>query len=173
MTALALLRRFWWALPIIGLLVWALILRGDLADARADLAAEQNAHRESSLGWQLATATARMLDAANIVAIERRQAAETRRVTDDFEARIADARARAAASLRAQAAAADQGGRGNATVPGVPRAAVVADAATCEGRLPAADALIATEQAIQLDELINWVTAQANVSASEKEQSGE
>jgi hypothetical protein len=168
-------RRFWWAVPIAGLLAWALILRGDLAAARADLAAEQAAHRESALGWQLATATAAALDLANKVAIERRQAEESRRIADDFEARIADARARAAASVRAEAPAADQGGRGSAPVPGIPDPALLADEAAGQGGFPSTlspsilspdDALIATEQAIQLDELINWVEAQARIGAT-------
>ena len=167
---IAAVRRFWWVVPMVGLLAWALILRGSLSDARADLAAEQGAHRESALGWQLATATAVALDLTNKVAVEARQAEESRRIADDYEARIADARARAAAvRVHGQAAAADQGGRGNPPVPGVPDPARVADEAAGENRLPAAlgadDALIATEQAIQLDELINWVEAQSRVAA--------
>jgi hypothetical protein len=38
-----------------------------------------------------------------------------------------------------------------------------ADEAPGKDRLPQSDALIATEQAIQLDELIRWVEAQAKV----------
>lgn len=166
--ALALLRRFWWAVPMAGLLIWALVLRGDVAAAHADAEAERSAHRESAIGWQLATATATALDLANKAQAERRQAEETRRISDDYEARIADVRARAAASLRSQAAAADQGGRGSPPVPGLPDPALVADAAACQGGLSAADALIATEQAIQLDELINWVEAQAAVGVERR-----
>jgi hypothetical protein len=163
---LAAIRRFWWAVPIAGLLIWALILRGDLAGARADLGAEQAAHRASALNWRMATATALAADLQNRVNKERAQAEESRRVADDFEVRIADARARAAAlGVRGQAAAADQSGGGNAPVPGLPDPARLADAAPGQDRLSTADALIATEQAIQLDELINWVAAQARVSA--------
>ena len=163
---IAAVRRFWWAVPIAGLLIWALILRGNLADARADLSAEQAAHRTSALNWRIATAAALAADLQNRLAKERRQAEESRRIADDFEARIADARARAAAvSVRVQAAAADTGGRGNPAVPGLSDPARLADAAAGQDRLPAADALIATEQAIQLDELINWIEAQARVAA--------
>lgn len=164
--ALGVLRRFWWAIPIAGLLIWSLILRGDLATARADLAAEQAAHRASALNWQMATAAALAADLEHRLAQERRQAEESRRIADDFEARIADARARAAAAgMRAQAAAADQGGGGGAPVPGLSDPARVADAAAGQDRLSAADALIATEQAIQLDALIGWVEAQARVAS--------
>lgn len=160
------LRRFWWAFPIAGLLIWALILRGDVAEVRAQLTAEQSAHRASALNWQMTTAMALAADLQNRLAKERAQAEESRRISDDFEVRIAGARARAAAvGVRGQAAAADQGSRGNAPVPGLPDPARVADAAPGQDRLSTADALIATEQAIQLDELINWVAAQARVAA--------
>ena len=163
---IAALGRFWWAVPMAGLLAWALILRGNLADARAATSAEQFAHQGSALNWQMATAMALAADLQNRLAKEQRQAEESRRVSDDFEVRIADARARAAAvSVRGQAAATDQGGGGIAPVPGVPDPARVAGEAAGENRLPAADALIATEQAIQLDELINWIEAQTRVAA--------
>ena len=43
-----------------------------------------------------------------------------------------------------------------------------ADGAAEEDRLPVGDALLATEQAIQLDELIKWVKAQAAVGGTGK-----
>ncbi|WP_432769790.1 MAG: hypothetical protein HEQ22_03320 [Sphingopyxis sp.] len=174
-----LLRRFWWLVPLAGLIAWALILRGDLAEARADLSAEQAAHRQSRTNWALATATATAIDLQHRVAKERRQQEESRRIADDYEARIADARARAAAvGVHRPPAAADQGGRRNAPVPGLSDPARVADAAPGENRLPAGpggalnltDALIATEQAIQLDALIDYVEAQARVADPGKEQ---
>ncbi|ALJ14249.1 hypothetical protein [Sphingopyxis macrogoltabida] len=161
----AAVRRFWWAVPIAGLLVWALILRGNLAETRAALSAERFAHQRSALNWQLATATALAADLQHRIAQERRQAEESRRIEDDYEARIADARARAAAvGLRGQAAAADQGSRGGAPVPGLSDPARGAGEAAGQDRLSAADALIATEQAIQLDALIDWIEAQARVA---------
>ena len=60
-------------------------------------------------------------------------------------------------------AAADPGARGSAPVPGLPAAARGAAQAAGQDRLPQSDALTATEQAIQLDELIKWVRAQAAV----------
>lgn len=170
---IAAVRRFWWAVPIVALLVWALVLRGNLAGARADLAAEQSAHQQSIANWGAAANTARLLDLQNKQLVEAQQAAQSRRIADDYEARIADARARAAGlaagSVRPEATAADQGGGGAASVSGVPGAASGADETADEDRLSgslgAADALIATEQAIQLDELINWVAAQAAVAA--------
>ena len=48
-------------------------------------------------------------------------------------------------------------------MPGLPTSEVGLAESPEETRLPAADALTATEQAIQLDELIKWVRAQAAV----------
>lgn len=157
--------RFWWAPVLVGVAGWALIERAEKADIAADLVAEKAAHQASAANWEAATNTARLLDRENKRLVEAQQTAESRRISDDYEARLADARARAAASVRSQAAPADQSGRGAAAVPGVPDPARLADAAACEGGLPAADALTATEQAIQLDELINWIEAQAAVAA--------
>lgn len=39
--ALALLRRFWYVLPIVGLLIWALLMRNDLTEKKAKLDAAQ------------------------------------------------------------------------------------------------------------------------------------
>src|SRR3954447_9642689 len=50
---------------------------------------------------------------------------------------------------------------GGAPMPGPSAAPAGAAQATGQDRLPEADALTATEQAIQLDELIKWVRAQA------------
>src|SRR3546814_15187059 len=95
-----------------------------------------------------------------------------RKIADDDEERSADALSRAAASVRGPTPSADPGGGRAAPLSGVPDPARGADEAACEGRLPAlapGDALIATEQAIQLDELINWVGAQARIPLTGKD----
>jgi hypothetical protein len=51
-------------------------------------------------------------------------------------------------------------------VPGLSAAPAGAAQAASQDRLPAPDALTATEQAIQLDELIKWVRAQHEVAPS-------
>jgi hypothetical protein len=60
-------------------------------------------------------------------------------------------------------AAADPGAGGTAPMPGVPASTRSAAQAAGENRLPRPDRLIATEQAIQLDELIKWLRRQATV----------
>ena len=115
-----------------------------------------------------AAAAARSADRANAARVASEQSAINRSSRDDFEARIARARARANALRLRQdpAAPADRGGFGRPPVPGLPASAGRTDQAAREDRLPDPDRLTATEQAIQLDELVKWVRAQAAVEPS-------
>jgi hypothetical protein len=114
-----------------------------------------------------AAATARAADAANAARVAAEQRAINERTKDEFETRLAAARARAAAGaerVRVETGtAADPGAGRAAPMPGLPAAAGGAAQATGEDRLPRSDRLIATEQAIQLEELIKWVRRQAKV----------
>jgi hypothetical protein len=126
---------------------------------------EQAAHAATVANYRAAAEQARLDDAANLARVRADQAAISERTANDFETRIASARA-AAVRLREQAAApaADPGAGGGAPMPGVPAAAGTVAQAAGEDRLPQSDRLLATEQAIQLDELIKWVKSQVQVS---------
>ncbi|RIA44062.1 hypothetical protein DFR49_2298 [Hephaestia caeni] len=162
----ALLLRYWWAAPIAALAIALFVTRGTLADRTQDLADERAAHQQTVASYWAAATEASRKDAANRQRVDAEQNRISKEITDDYEARIADVRARAERLRRdAEARAGD---RADAPVPAAGAAAGGADEAACEDRLPAAglgldDALVATEQAIQLDELINWVEAQARV----------
>ncbi len=123
---------------------------------------EQSAYAGTVANYRAAADAARAADraAAERIAVEQRAINE--RTKNDFEARLAAARARAD-RLRLETArtAADPGSRGSAPVPGLSAAAGHASQAASENGFP--DRLTATEQAIQLDELIKWVKAQAEV----------
>ena len=128
------------------------------------LAGERAAHDVTVANVRAAVERARLADAANAARVRAEQNAINERTRDDYESRLAAARA-AAVRLRrptAAAAASPGGGRGQA-VPGLPAAAEGIARAAGEDGFPDADRLIATEQAIQLDELIKWVRAQAKV----------
>ena len=116
--------------------------------------------------YRAAAETARAADRANAERVAAEQRAINERTQNDFESRLAAARARADQLRVAAQAATDPRHRGAAPVPGLPAAAGRALGTTGEDRLPAADALTATEQAIQLDELIKWVRTQARVDAN-------
>lgn len=142
------------------------------------VAAQQAAHAATVANYRAAAEQARRADAANAERVRRAQARINERTADDFESRIAAARARSRQLQRqAGSAAADPRAGRAAPVPALSAAARAAHQAAGEDRLSASghrpqaeiappgadDALIATEQAIQLDELINWVRAQAAV----------
>ena len=130
---------------------------------------EQAALAGTIANYRAAAEQARQSDAANVerVAAEQRQINE--RTTDDLQARLAAARS-LAQRLRGQAAsaAADSGGGAAAPVPGLSAAAGGSHETPGQDRLSHSDALTATEQSIQLDELIKWVKAQAEVDPDDE-----
>jgi hypothetical protein len=130
---------------------------------------EQAALAGTIANYRAAAEQARQSDAANVerVAAEQRQINE--RTTDDLQARLAAARS-LAQRLRGDTGTttANPGRRGSAPMPRLPASAGSAAEAAGQDRLPRSDALTATEQAIQLDELIKWVKAQAEVDPDDE-----
>ena len=120
---------------------------------------EQSAFATTVADYRAAAEAARTADLANAQRVAADQRTINERTSNALEARLADARARAD-RLRLQAAAPDPGNRSGSAVPRVPAAPGSAHQAAGQNGLPSADALTATEQAIQLDELIKWVRQQ-------------
>ena len=170
------------ALAAIGGMTWHLVivdpgLRADRAaaigardQARAERDAEISAHTLTKQTYRLAQQQAAALDAARVARVEAEQREITDEVTADYRARLADARA-AAERLRQQLARAREhpaGAAGGEQLPATGDTAIRAAEAAGDRRL-SLDAeeldwrLTATEQAIQLDALIDWVEAQAGV----------
>jgi hypothetical protein len=128
--------------------------------------AEAKAHAATIANFRLAAERARAADRANAGRVRAAQAVINERTDHDYEARLAAARARAGGLRQSAEAGGHSGGRRSASVPGLPAPASGPAQAAREDRLPDPDRLIATEQAIQLDELIKWVRAQAAVDPS-------
>jgi hypothetical protein len=112
------------------------------------------------------TDQARASDAANKTRVETEQSTINQDRGSSYANRIADARARAAERVRNGTPAANPGSGRTAPVSGVPAPTRSPVAAAGQDGLSADDKLIATEQAIQLDELIKWVKAQAAVDVN-------
>ena len=124
---------------------------------------EQAAFATTVANARAAAGAARAADQANAARAAAEQRGITERISNDYEDRLAAARA-AAERLRLRSRPApNPGARRNAPLPGVSAASGGPAQAAREGGLSPDDALIATEQAIQLDELIKWVRAQAKV----------
>ena len=125
---------------------------------------EQAALSQTVAGYRQAADTARAEDRANASRVAAEQNSINEGTDDDFQKRLAVARTAAARLQPHPAADADPGRGGAAPVPGLPAASGGPAQAAGENKFPAAgDALTATEQAIQLDELIAWVRRQAAV----------
>ncbi len=130
---------------------------------------EQAAFTGTVANYRAAAEAARAADLVAAQRVRTEQRAINERTSHDFEARLANARTRAD-RLRQQGAVASTniGDRGAATVSGLSAASAGPDQTARENRLPPTDALTATEQAIQLDELIKWVGEQAKVDNSSR-----
>jgi len=126
--------------------------------------AEQQVHAQTVANYRTAAEVARRADAANRERVAAAQQDISERTIHAYEARLGDARTVADRMRReAGAAATDRSGGREAAVPAAGAAARAAGGSATQGRFSLADRLTATEQAIQLDELIKWVRAQATV----------
>lgn len=137
------------------------------------LAGERAAHAATVANYRAAAERARRLDGANATRVRAEQDKINEETEDAYQTRLADARARAGGLRRPATAAANPGDRGTAPVPRIPAPAErAAQAAGEDGlSLDAAEIdwrLTATEQAIQLDELIKWTRRQAAVEVNGK-----
>ncbi len=163
-----------WLYRVLGIaaaaaaLLWLVQSRDRWRDeARANeksFRAAQAAHAATVANYRATAERARRDDAANAARVRDGQQRINERTRTDYESRIASARARAE-RLRVEAAASAARSRagGNSPVPGLPAASRGASEASREDRFPHSDRALATEQAIQLDELIRWVREQSAV----------
>ena len=127
------------------------------------LAGERAAHAATVNNYRAAADQARRADAANVARVEAEQAGINQRSKHDFESRIAAARAAGQRLRGDQGAAADSSRGGAAPVPGLSAAPGRAAEGPGDHGLSVEERLTATEQAIQLDALIEWVVAQSRV----------
>ena len=128
---------------------------------------EQAAFAGTVANYRAAAEAARTADLGAAERVRNEQSDISERTAHDYEARLAAARARVGRlRVETEATATDPGVRAAANMPRLPTASRQVDPAAAQEGLPLDDALTATEQAIQLDELIMWVRAQAKVDNS-------
>ncbi|MDB5584330.1 MAG: hypothetical protein JWR80_9506 [Bradyrhizobium sp.] len=102
------------------------------------------------------TAAAQAEDAAHAREVESHQNIAGQESSHDYQAAVADARARAERVRHVSTPGANQGSGGKPSVSGSAAVAGGPGTATAQGRLPPADALTATEQALQLQAILDW-----------------
>lgn len=129
---------------------------------------DQAAFATTVANYRAAADQARAADQANMARVTADESRINERIANEYETRLAAARAYAE-RLRASAEAAADPGTGRSAPLSLVSAASRGPAKTPgEDQLPSRDALTATEQAIQLDELIKWVRAQVGVDSNPK-----
>jgi len=121
---------------------------------------EQAAFSTTVAQYRAVADQARAADEANLNRVAVDQAAINQRTANEFEARLAAARADARRLRLQSEAAADSRARRSASMPGLSAAPGGAAQGAGQNGLPLTDRQIATEQAIQLDELITWIRQQ-------------
>src|SRR5438270_3701276 len=122
---------------------------------------DQAAFATTVANYRSAADQARAADRANLTRVAAEQQTINERTANDYETRLAATRAAAQRLRLDPEAAAHSGSRGGAPVSTLSTAAAGAAQAAAEARLPPSDALTATEQSIQLDQLIKWIRKQA------------
>lgn len=108
------------------------------------------------------TAEAQAADLAHAREIEAAQSKVSNEVSHDYQKRLAVVRARYQRLRTAPQGAADC--RDGTDLSGIPDPASGPDAAAPGNRLPCSQALTATEQAMQLEALQNWLSEQQKVA---------
>ena len=124
---------------------------------------DRSAFAATVANYRAAADQARAADQANATRVAAEQQSINERTEHDFETRLAAARADAQRLRLQSEAGADPGAGRSAPMPVVSATFSGTVETAREDRLPPPDALTATEQAIQLDELIKWVRRQAKV----------
>lgn len=158
MTALAIwqaAKRLWPFALGAGLLLWIGILTMQRNDARADAQSARNALAATEANYRAAAARRKADDLANVQRVAAEQGLISKETTDEYEARIAALRTDFAERVRI-ATGTHSGGSGGAHLPSTAATPSGADETACETKLPAQDALIASEQAEQLIALQGW-----------------
>lgn len=126
------------------------------------VSAERKAHQETIFNFKKAQADAEAVQAHNLARVAKASKEITNETLDDYNRRVADLRERYKRLLA-------QGNRSaplDAQMSTVSDTAATVNAAAQQDGLSASDALIASEQALQLDALITWVERQAKVENS-------
>lgn len=179
----------WWravALAALAALTWQTVriegfllvpgLKADLTAARAATESEAAAHRGTKDTYRLAQQEAARLEGMRLMRVQAQQQEITDHVRQDLSERLAAARARYDALLRAERlrgpspGAGAEGEASGIAVPGVSGAAGRADEAACAAGLSLPERWHATEQALQLDGLIDWLSDQLRVPINDAPQ---
>ena len=139
-------------------------LRSDLQEARQQVRDEKAAHELTIANVRAAAEKARADDAAHARRVERDQNHVSEEVSRDYQDQLVDLRRRYdALRVRLGKTPADPGSAEGEAVPGLSGPSPGSDGAAGQDGLPAEDALIASEIALRLKALQDWIKGQLEV----------
>lgn len=127
---------------------------------------EADNHRKSKDNFRRAMADAQRLEVFRLARVKAEYERNNERAKERFNDRLALLRSRYD-ELRAKAGAGSTGATGGVEMSALPHPAFGADAATGEDGLSLAERYQCSVSALQLDELISWVEAQAKVKVND------
>lgn len=138
-------------------------LQAERDAALASVKAERDAHQQTVTDYRLAQAEAAAADAANLARVRAEQQEINHAALSDYRSRLAALRADYQRLRDRRAGEPAAGAAAGFGLPGSSAAAEGTAEAACDHGLSDVERLIASEQALQLDALIDWVEAQAQV----------
>jgi hypothetical protein len=139
-------------------------LKSDLQGSRQQIREEKAAHKLTIANVRAAAEKARADDAAHARRVERDQTNVSEEVSRDYQDQLVDLRRRYhALRMRLGKAPADTGTAGGEAVPGLSGSSRRSDGAAGQDGLPAEDALAASEIALRLKALQEWISGQLGV----------
>lgn len=139
-------------------------LKDRLASSQQATQDEQKAHKKTKDGYAQAQVTAQLLEQQRIDHVEAEQERITQNVKSSYDRRLAELRARFDRLRNDQAGTSAGGASDHLDLSGVSGTAGGAHEAPVDHGLSAEERLIASEQALQLDELISFVESQLRVT---------
>lgn len=157
-----------------GFKVWPIHVKGfieKLEDSRQETKDVQNAFDQTVAAYRLKAAEIKAQDEANLRRVQAETAANDKERRDAYANRIAAANATAARLRDQLKARANSSGESGTSMSGVSASTDGIVENPYEAGFSVSDRLIATEQAIQLDELIKWVKHQASIPVNNEESS--
>lgn len=164
MTALAILRRFWWAPVILALVVGLLWYRGSLHEALREREAEQRAHEITVSNYRTAALEREKSDLLNISRVKGETDANDKATVEDYSARITELRNDFAERVRAKAATSASGADA-ARVPELPDGSGRVNESACQTELLETQ-LAASELAEKVVGLQAWIKKTAAIEVN-------
>jgi hypothetical protein len=148
-------------------------LKFELQESRQQTRDEKAAHRLTITNVKAAAEKARADDAAHARRVERDQTIVSEEVSRDYQDQLVDLRSRYdALRVRLGKTPTNSGSSGGEAVPGLSGSSARSDGAAGQDGLPSEDALAASEIALRLKALQDWMIGQLGIERDTTDEKG-